>query len=64
MKTLAFRSYVTDGIKAMVENQSSTFGGVAITSRWYDLINDDVEEVDADEIIETVGDHLQELGEN
>lgn len=43
-KDLAFRIYITDGIKVISENTAHFAGGSSLQLRWYDLIDQTPEE--------------------
>lgn len=43
-KDLAFRIYITDGIKVISENTAHFAGGSSLQLRWYDLVNSAPEE--------------------
>lgn len=43
-KDLAFRIYITDGLKVISENTAHFAGGSSLQLRWFDLINPEPEE--------------------
>jgi uncharacterized membrane-anchored protein YjiN (DUF445 family) len=56
----ALKVYITDALKAVVENTSKLAGGVTMRRRFYDLINDVPEEEGSEEKAEEIKNRMKE----
>lgn len=64
---LLYRTYITDGLSAGVENLQVAFGGKAMRGRWYDMRSGrlpSADDRDAEEIKEDIGNQLAMIGES